>query len=159
MQWPYSEWGADVVFQGHDHVYERILRDDMVYFVSGNGGRRLYEFDTVIGGSIVRYDTGFGAMLVEVDEATMEFESWAVHDEHQPQDDATPLLIDCYHLPAIQEECTTVNVPSVTGTDDAAEDKSSSPQNFAVLLPWLLVVFLSLAFVVMLIYFLWKRRS
>ena len=28
MQWPYEEWGATAVLAGHDHVYERILRDD-----------------------------------------------------------------------------------------------------------------------------------
>ena len=23
MQWPFAQWGADVVLSGHDHTYER----------------------------------------------------------------------------------------------------------------------------------------
>src|SRR5690349_5555469 len=32
-QWPYAQWGADAVLSGDDHVYERIVRDGIVYFV------------------------------------------------------------------------------------------------------------------------------
>ncbi|UCH83077.1 MAG: metallophosphoesterase, partial [Candidatus Latescibacterota bacterium] len=28
LQWPYEDWGAHVVFAGHDHLYERLLIDD-----------------------------------------------------------------------------------------------------------------------------------
>ncbi len=28
LQWPFEAWGADAVIAGHDHTYERILRDD-----------------------------------------------------------------------------------------------------------------------------------
>ena len=28
MQWPFENWGASLVLTGHDHTYERILRDD-----------------------------------------------------------------------------------------------------------------------------------
>ena len=38
MQWPYQEWGATAVLAGHDHVYERIVRDGFPYFVNGLGG-------------------------------------------------------------------------------------------------------------------------
>jgi hypothetical protein len=24
MQWPFAEWGADLVLAGHDHSYERV---------------------------------------------------------------------------------------------------------------------------------------
>jgi hypothetical protein len=123
MQWPFAEWGADAVFQGHDHVYERILHDDIVYFISGNGGKNLYEFDTAISGSIVRYDSGFGAMLITATDMTMEFEAWTVHDERQEQKEATPALIDIYHLPALQEGCTAANVAIKSSTDDAVQDQ------------------------------------
>ena len=43
-QWPYKEWGADVVLAGHDHTYERLLVDDLLYFVNGVGGGAIYQF-------------------------------------------------------------------------------------------------------------------
>jgi len=37
---------VDVVFTGHDHLYERIKPQQGVrYFVSGGGGRSLYDFN------------------------------------------------------------------------------------------------------------------
>ena len=49
-QWPFEAWGATAVISGHDHDYERILRDDngdgqtMPYFVAGLGGFGRYRF-------------------------------------------------------------------------------------------------------------------
>jgi tartrate-resistant acid phosphatase type 5 len=76
MQWPYGEWGAQVVLAGHDHTYERIVRDGVVYFVNGLGGVSAYPFRPVpVEGSAVRFNADFGAMLVTVtaDQATFEF--------------------------------------------------------------------------------------
>ncbi len=45
MRWPFEDWGADAVFAGHDHVYERLLADQnkdgkaIPYFTTGAGGR------------------------------------------------------------------------------------------------------------------------
>mgnify|MGYP001812601544 FL=1 len=105
MQWPFQEWGADVVFQGHDHVYERIMGDDLVYFVSGNGGRRLYEFESPVEGSVSRFDRGFGAVLVKADASTIAFEAWAVQAMQRRRADSRPILVDCYQLPAVQVHC------------------------------------------------------
>jgi hypothetical protein len=66
MQWPFSEWGADVVFSGHDHTYERISRNGILYFVNGIGGKSKYDFLNIVEGSQVRYNEDYGAMLVEV---------------------------------------------------------------------------------------------
>ena len=38
MQWPYAQWGAEVVMAGHDHSYERIDADGITYIVNGLGG-------------------------------------------------------------------------------------------------------------------------
>ena len=65
MQWPFAGWGADVVLSGHDHTYERIFKDGIVYFVNGLGGNTRYDFNEVIDGSQVRYNDDYGAMLVE----------------------------------------------------------------------------------------------
>jgi len=37
MQWPFEAWGADAVFSGHDHDYERIIHKGFAYFVTGPG--------------------------------------------------------------------------------------------------------------------------
>lgn len=66
MRWPFSELGIDAVLAGHDHTYERILRDDIVYFINGLGGGAIYSFILPVEGSQVRFNDDYGAMLVEV---------------------------------------------------------------------------------------------
>jgi len=68
MQWPFAEWGADIIMSGHDHTYERISKDGILYFVNGLGGMSKYVFFGAVEGSQVRYNNDFGAMLVEADE-------------------------------------------------------------------------------------------
>ncbi len=74
MQWPFAEWGADVVLSGHDHTYERILRDGIIYFVNGLGGKSKYSFFGVIDGSQMRYNQDYGAVLVEASENAIRFQ-------------------------------------------------------------------------------------
>jgi tartrate-resistant acid phosphatase type 5 len=64
LQWPYASWGASAVLAGHDHTYERIMHDGIPYFVNGLGGSSIYSFGTPVSGSVVRYDSDYGAMLV-----------------------------------------------------------------------------------------------
>jgi tartrate-resistant acid phosphatase type 5 len=73
-QWPYKEWGADVVLAGHDHTYERLLVDDLVYFVNGIGGGSIYPFLIIQDGSQFRYNDDYGAMLVEASPTQMTFQ-------------------------------------------------------------------------------------
>ena len=70
-----AAWGASAVMAGHDHTYERIMRDGMPYFVNGAGGFALYAFRAPVAGSAVRFNGDYGAMLVEVDQngATFRF--------------------------------------------------------------------------------------
>ena len=153
MQWPFSEWGADAVFQGHDHVYERILRDGIVYFISGNGGRKLYQFDTPITGSILRYNDGFGAMRVTASSETIEFQAWTVHESEGEKNETTPLLIDIYHLPVPPEESTTAGASSETSADPAPQELATGPVDLTLdtLLPWLPAVLLGLLLLFVLI--------
>ncbi len=75
LQWPYAEWGADIVLAGHDHTYERIERDGLFYIVNGIGGNpSLYDFPEVVAGSIFRFNEDYGALLVWADATTMRFE-------------------------------------------------------------------------------------
>ena len=75
MRWPFDEWGTTAVLAGHEHVYERLVRKGVVYFVNGLGGDTIYEFDTKIrGGSIVRYNEDYGAMRVEANPYKIKFQ-------------------------------------------------------------------------------------
>ncbi len=90
MRWPFAEWGADAVFSGHSHTYERIERDGIVYFVNGLGGARRYEFDDPVKGSKKRYRAGWGAQKVIATPDSMQFEFYNVDGE----------LVDRYGLEA-----------------------------------------------------------
>ena len=74
LQWPYAAWGADAVLAGHEHNYERIHRDGILYFVNGAGGAKLYPLGTPIPGSQAGYDDDHGAMLVEASESQVNFQ-------------------------------------------------------------------------------------
>ena len=81
MRWDYQEWGADAVLSGHDHTYERIMIDGFPYFVNGVGGNGLYYFrDVWVEGSEVRYNTDYGAMLVEATEDYITFEFYSLYE-------------------------------------------------------------------------------
>lgn len=73
-QWPFAAWGATAVLSGHDHTYERILRDGIVYFVNGLGGASIYKFENPVPGSAVRYNANYGAMLVKADANHITFQ-------------------------------------------------------------------------------------
>ncbi len=78
-QWPYAQWGADVVLSGDDHVYERILRDGIVYFVDGLGGAWPYTFrQPPVDGSVARYNTTNGALRVTASDTSITFEFYSV---------------------------------------------------------------------------------
>jgi tartrate-resistant acid phosphatase type 5 len=80
MQWPFEAWGADAVLAGHDHHYERIMKDvngDKVtipYFVSGLGGESRRSFGHIVAGSVRRYSSAFGALFVTATSTSMKFE-------------------------------------------------------------------------------------
>jgi hypothetical protein len=65
LRWPFADWGATAVLAGHDHIYERIERDGILYFVNGLGGTVRYDIGNPVEGSQVRYNEDFGAMLIE----------------------------------------------------------------------------------------------
>ncbi|GBD09957.1 Alkaline phosphatase [Candidatus Thermoflexus japonica] len=79
LQWPFAAWGVTAVLAGHDHVYERIERDGILYFVNGLGGHPArYPFRTPIPGSRVRYREQYGAMRVEADACRIVFQFIAI---------------------------------------------------------------------------------
>ena len=81
MQWPFKEWGADVVLSGHDHHYERLVVDDLWYFIVGLGGGGIYGIYDVLPESVVRYTGEYGAMLVEATPTEMRFAFYKIDGE------------------------------------------------------------------------------
>lgn len=74
MQWDFKAWGADAVLSGHDHTYERIVVDDMLYFVNGLGGKSLYPWGPKVKGSEYRYNINYGAMQITASADALFFE-------------------------------------------------------------------------------------
>jgi len=65
LQWPFREWGASVVLAGHDHHYERLLVDELPYFVNGLGGRSVYPVRQPLRPqSQSAFNGDYGAMLL-----------------------------------------------------------------------------------------------
>jgi len=65
MKWPFKQWGATVIFCGHEHNYERLVDSTgMTYFVNGLGGKDWREFSTIVPESRFRFTGNYGAMLV-----------------------------------------------------------------------------------------------
>lgn len=93
MQWPFDEWGADAVFAGHAHLYERLHYEGIPFFVNGLGGRwrtipQFHRFGDPAERSQVRYNRDYGAQLVTADGTCINFTFYSRHGE----------LIDSYTL-------------------------------------------------------------
>ena len=78
FQWPFADWGADLVLSGHDHLYERIVTDGTTYVVDGSGGKDLYGFGDAVAGSRVRYNDDFGALFLTASDRALVGEFWSV---------------------------------------------------------------------------------
>lgn len=74
MQWPFQQWGASAVLSGHDHIYERLIENNLPYFVNGLGGASVYSIGSPVAGSQVRYNADYGAMLVTADDTQLTFQ-------------------------------------------------------------------------------------
>jgi tartrate-resistant acid phosphatase type 5 len=81
MRWPFEAWGASAVLSGHDHNYERVMRDDndddvqMPYLVTGLGGHSIRPANRDDpGGSVSKYWASYGALFVTATDTTLSFE-------------------------------------------------------------------------------------
>jgi hypothetical protein len=74
MKWPFKEWGASVVLAGHDHIYERVYTNGLVYFVNGLGGDSRDQLHyPLVAGSQRQFSADFGAMHIRATETNIVF--------------------------------------------------------------------------------------
>ena len=73
MQWPFKDWGADVVLSGHNHQYERLVEAGLTYIVDGAGAGPS-ALGKLRSGSVAHNDTDSGALLIQANDLAMTFE-------------------------------------------------------------------------------------
>jgi predicted phosphodiesterase len=73
----FVRYGVNVVFSGHDHIYERIKpQQGITYFVSGSAGSlRKGDYGKPQAFSATGFDRDFEFMLVEIDGSKMYFQA------------------------------------------------------------------------------------
>jgi hypothetical protein len=74
MRWHFQEWGASIVFCGHDHFYERLLVNDFPYVINGLGGGPIYWFGETSPYSQKRYNEDWGAILGTLEGNSLSFQ-------------------------------------------------------------------------------------
>lgn len=79
MRWPFDTWGADIVLNGHVHLYERLEVDGFTFINVGTGGRTL-RTGTDEAETIVKYFAAHGAVIAEVTDRTATFRFYNVSD-------------------------------------------------------------------------------
>lgn len=94
MQLPFTEWGVDAVFCGHDHLFERIIDKSVskpVYYIMGNSGNtNLYSCKAHVLDA-TRFDvkcdnTHWGALKVKAGENICVIEYYTKDDWNNPAD-------------------------------------------------------------------------
>jgi hypothetical protein len=71
MQWPFKDWGADLVISGDNHDYERILTNNLPYIVNGAGSALDVFSTTPVPGTVVRDNADAGALLILANDQTI----------------------------------------------------------------------------------------
>lgn len=73
LDWPFTRWGASGVWSGHDHHYERTIKNGAVFGVTGIGGVSLRTVSDGPQGSVAAVAGHHGATLMQVDSQTSTF--------------------------------------------------------------------------------------
>ncbi len=82
MQWPFKEWGINAVLAGHDHLYERLEVDGLLYITNGLGGHAaIYDFENILPDSKFRYNERHGALRVTATSQWILFEFFNIDGE------------------------------------------------------------------------------
>lgn len=82
VQWPFAEWGADLVLTGHEHLYERLEIGGIPFIINGLGGSSArYWFGPTRNGSIVRFRDTHGALFIEADNFQLKLQFITINNE------------------------------------------------------------------------------
>ena len=74
-----ADAGADVILNGHDHTYERVLHDGIRQFIVGTGGRSLYPFEKApLAETEARWADGYGLLWLSLGPGTYDWEYLAL---------------------------------------------------------------------------------
>lgn len=79
-QWQYKTWGANAVFGGHDHDYERLFIDSLSYFICGASGSPLYSTFNNYPGTQKFYSDDFGAIIANTNNDSINFKFYNIKD-------------------------------------------------------------------------------
>jgi tartrate-resistant acid phosphatase type 5 len=92
-QWDYCAMGVDIIFTGHDHIYERIEKKEeeyVHYVVNGLGGRSIYECGThPLSSDLFStfcFNGDYGAVKATVTKEKLIIEFYTVNSPAQPVD-------------------------------------------------------------------------
>jgi predicted phosphodiesterase len=119
----FVRYGVNVVFSGHDHIYERVKpQQGITYFVSGSAGSlRRGDYGRPQAFSATGFDRDFEFMLVEIDGPKMYFQ--AVSRTGQTIDSG---VIE--NAKAAVEPSETPPTPAPTATPSAAPAPPPAPE-------------------------------
>ncbi|MCB9157679.1 MAG: metallophosphoesterase [Caldilineaceae bacterium] len=123
MQWPYAQWGIDAVLSGHDHIYERLELGGITYFVNGLGGKSRHPFRlNLFKGSQFTYNSDYGAMLVEADDAQITFQF--VNPDNEVVDTAT-LYATATPTPPVPSDAQLIDIRIASAADHLIEQAAT----------------------------------
>ncbi len=71
----YKQYGVDVVFAGHDHNYERIERDGIVYLVTGGGGVSPRSMESPVEGQVIAESVRH-AVIADLDGGVLDLRAY-----------------------------------------------------------------------------------
>jgi predicted phosphodiesterase len=86
LQWDFAAQGVDLVLTGHDHIYERIERDGIIYIVNGLGGAGRTQFSkNLVQGSQRQYSNHNGFLLINANDHSMSVQF--INDRNKVRDE------------------------------------------------------------------------
>jgi hypothetical protein len=114
LQWPFRAWGASLVLAGHDHTYERLTVDSLLYVVNGLGGRSIYASNRPRLPQSQQYFNGnYGALLLDAtpDSLSLRFftrqkvlvDAYVLHQKLSPAPKLYPVAPNPFQESALVE--------------------------------------------------------
>ena len=117
MQWPFREWGVDLVMSGHDHHYERIDKEGLTFLVNGLGGASLTTPVSPVDGSQVRLSGQYGALRCSATEQMLKMEMVSVSGK----------ILDTFQIPSSASIAGSISGTTYLDLDGDGQHDSGEP--------------------------------